>query len=309
MPPKSRTALGTNKCLAQTKRCIWLLPGQFPLLLLLSSLQRPTESAEAEVINLASDSFDDQYQGCTQQIMEKLNQEDYFTKEIERNKTYAKAWYNAHLNWLNQAKTLPRSMVSAHAAAILVYSLSNTVRSDFTKAMATGGRSPQQYKDLFHFKYLHYYLTSAVQLLREEGLANNDYPCLKVHHEAKDIYLEASRGATIRFGQFLTISLLNKESPKLENQTQFTISTCLGVPVEYFSLKREVLIPPYELFEVVNVSYHQTGNWLQLQSIGNLSIYNCELLKASSKKYIPAPIVTVSLSLLTTAIISSQTGE
>ncbi|XP_007533207.2 ecto-ADP-ribosyltransferase 4 [Erinaceus europaeus] len=326
MLQKSRSTFNTNRCCALTNRCrvlfsitavpvmdIWLLRGHLPLLLLLFSLQRPTESSEVIVrsnINLASDSFDDQYQGCIQQVMEKLNQGDYFTNEIENDRIYSRAWHNAYLNWLNQVKTpLPKNMTNAHAVAILVYTLNSNVRSNFTKAMAIAGRSPQQYKDSFHFKYLHYYLTSAIQLLREENVKKNDSLCYEVYHEAKDIYLEASIGSTLQFGQFLSTSLLKEEAQKFGNQTQFTIFTCLGVSVQDFSLKKEVLIPPYELFEVVNISYYQRGNWLKLRSTGNHSKFNCELLKASSEKCIPIPVLTATLPLLTIAIISSKTGE
>lgn len=229
--------------------------------------------------DLAPDSFNDQYQGCSPQVMEKLNQGDYFTKELKVHRNYHRVWANAHLTWLNQAKNLPKNMTVTHAVAILVYTSNNSVRTDFTRAMASAGRSPQQYKHSFHFKYLHYYLTSAIQLLRKEMLMKNDSLCFEVHHEMKGIYLEAYRGAIIRFGQFLSTSRLKEAAQNFGNQTLFTIFTCLGAPVQEVSLKEEVLVPPYEVFKVVNMSSHPRGNWLQLQSAGNVSTYNCQLLK------------------------------
>ncbi|XP_004387397.1 ecto-ADP-ribosyltransferase 4 [Trichechus manatus latirostris] len=324
---RRRSTFNTSKCCALTSRCrrlvlptaaaperrIWLLRGPRPpllllLSLLLSSLQRPTWSSQVETnidFDLAPNSFDDQYQGCSTQVMEELNQGDYFIEEMESHKNYSRAWHQAHLTWLNQPKVLPKNMTTAHAVAILVYTLNNNIRSDFTKAMASAGRSSWQYKHSFYFKYLHYYLTSAIQLLREE-INKNGTLCYEVYHEVKDAYLKAHLNATIRFGQFLSTSLLNEEAREIENQTVFTIFTCLGAPVEDFSLKKEILVPPYELFKVVNMSYHPRGSWLQLQSTGNLSTYNCHLLKASSKKFIPAPLVTASLSIFTSVIISSK---
>ncbi|XP_075409195.1 ecto-ADP-ribosyltransferase 4 [Tenrec ecaudatus] len=253
-----------------------------PLLLLLLSLKRPTGSSQVEMkidFDLAPEAFDDQYQGCSKQVMEALSQGDYFTKELEGQGIYSRAWQKAHLNWLNQDKALPQTMTTAHAVAILVYSLNNNVHSDFTKAMASAGRSPQYYEHSFYFKYLHYYLTSAIQLLRREVIMKNDSPCYEVYHRAKDANFKAPSGATVRFGQFLSASLLREEAQKPGNETVFTIITCLGAPVEDFTLKKEILVPPYELFEVINVSYHPRRNWLQLQSTGNLSTYNCQLLK------------------------------
>ncbi|XP_034884057.1 ecto-ADP-ribosyltransferase 4 isoform X2 [Mirounga leonina] len=290
---------------------IWLLPRSLPLLMLFSALQTPTGCSEVAVnidFDLTPDSFDDQYQGCSPQVMEKLSQGDYFTKELEAHGNYHRVWANAHLTWLNRGKDLPKNMNITHAVAILVYTSNNSVRADFTKAMASAGKSPQPYKHSFRFKYLHYYLTSAIQLLRKQMVMKNDSLCFQVHHEMKDIYLEAYRGATIRFGQFLSASLLKEDAQEFGNQTLFTIFTCLGAPVQEVSLKKEVLVPPYELFKVVNVSYHPRGNWLLLQSAGNVSTYNCQLLKGSSKKYNPAPVVIASLSFLTSVVISSKSG-
>lgn len=297
-------------CRSLTERDRWCLRPRLkllPLLLILCSLQEPTVAIKSNV-DLTPGSFDDQYLGCSQQTREKLNEGDYFTEELATNKNFSKVWQNAHLKWLNQEKNLPQNMTITHAVAILVYVLNNNIRSEFTRAMASTGQSATQYQHAFHFKYLHYYLTSAIQLLRKEMLMNNDSSCSEVHYEAADVFSEAPIGTILRFGQFLSASLIREEAQKLGNQTLFTMSTCLGVPVEYFSLKKEVLIPPYELFEVVNVTSLPKGNWVQLRSTGNFSSYNCELLKASSRKCLPVPVIVASLSLLTSALISSKSG-
>uniref|UniRef100_A0A0P6IYG2 NAD(P)(+)--arginine ADP-ribosyltransferase n=2 Tax=Heterocephalus glaber TaxID=10181 RepID=A0A0P6IYG2_HETGA len=318
-----RCTLNTNKNYPWISRCKWiLLPataspvmrmrlqgGQLALLLLLCGLQTPTGHAEVTIkvdFDLAPDSFDDQYQGCSKQVMEELSQGDYFTEEIDAHKHYFRVWHKAHLTWLSREKALPKNMTDTHAVALLVYTSNSQVRSDFATAMASAARSPQQYKRSFHFKYLHYYLTSAIQLLRTQLSTKSHTLCYEVHHGMKDIHFVANVGDTVRFGQFISTSLLREEAQKLGRKTLFTIFSCLGAPVQDFSLQKEVLIPPYELFEVVNTSYHPNGNWLQLQSTGNLSIYNCQLLKASSEKCIPTPIVIASLYFLATVIISSK---
>ncbi|XP_013008467.1 ecto-ADP-ribosyltransferase 4 isoform X2 [Cavia porcellus] len=254
--------------------------------------------------DLAPGSFDDQYQGCSKEVMDKLNQGDYFTDEIDAHKNYFDIWKKAHLTWLSKEKPLPANMTMIHAMALLVYTLNNHLRSDFSGAMASAAGSPQQYKHSFHFKYLHYYLTSAIQLLRTELSMKNHTQCYEVYHGMKDVHLVANIGDTVRFGQFLSTSLLREEAQTFETKTLFTIFTCLGAPVQDFSLQKEVLIPPYELFEVVNTSYHPKGDWLQLRSAGNLSTYNCQLLKASGKKYSATPVVTASFCFLTSVIIS-----
>ncbi|CAH7428803.1 ecto-ADP-ribosyltransferase 4 [Phodopus roborovskii] len=291
---------------------LWLPGGWLTLLLLLlCPLQTPAGSIEAALkvdLDLTPDSFDDQYQGCGKQVMEELSQGDYFMKEIDTHKYYSRAWQKAHLTWLSQEGVLPESMTTMHAVAILVYTLNHNVSSAFAKAMAGAGGSPGQYRRSFHFKYLHYYLTSAIQLLRKESTTKNSSLCYKVHHGMKNRKLAVNVGATVRFGQFLSASPVREETQVSGNQTLFTIVTCLGASARAFSLREEVLIPPYELFEVVNKSHSPKGDLINLRSAGNLSTYNCQLLKASSKKCTPDPMVTVCL-FLASVVLSSKTRE
>ncbi|KAL6082560.1 hypothetical protein STEG23_001591 [Scotinomys teguina] len=283
-------------------------------LLLLCALQTPTtavgntEAALEVDLDLTPDSFDDQYQGCSKQVMEELSHGDYFLKEIGTHKYYSRAWQKAHLTWLSQDKTVPETMTTIHAVALLVFTLNRNVSSDFAMAMASAVGSPSQYRQSFHFKYLHYYLTSAIQLLRKESSTKNNSLCYRVHHGMKNVKFDVNVGDTIRFGQFLSASLLREETRVSGNQTLFTIVTCLGVPVQDFCLRKEVLIPPYELFEVTSKSHNPKGDLINLRSAGNLSTYNCQLLKASSKKCAPAPVVTVCLFLVS-VVISSKNRE
>ncbi|KAB0387142.1 hypothetical protein FD755_002098, partial [Muntiacus reevesi] len=265
----------------------WNSPGQNTGVGRLSLLQGifPTQGSNPVKIDfdLAPNSFDDQYQGCSQQVMEMLLQGDYFTEELESNKDYRKVWQQTHLKWLNQEKSLPGNMTATHAVAVLVYLSDDRVHLDFSRAMASAAGSPQQYKHSFHFKYLHYFLTSAIQLLRKEIISRKDSLCYEVHHELKGVYLQAPVGAIVRFGQFLSTSPAREQAQRFGNQTLFTMLTCLGAPLQDLSPKK-VLVPPYELFKVVNASYHPRGNWLQLLSNGTQSMYNCQLLKGIRPK-------------------------
>lgn len=285
----------------------WLPPARLTLLLLLCVLQTAPGSTEDALkidLDLMPGSFDDQYQNCSTQVIEELSQGDYFTEEIDTHKNYSRVWQKTHLTWLSQVENLPKDMTTTHAMAILVYIFNHDVRSDFSRAMASVAGSPKQYKQSFHFKYLHYYLTSAIQLLRKA--TKNGTVCYEVHHGMQDAHFKANIGATIRFGQFLFTSFLGEEMQKFGNQTLFTIYTCLGAPVQHFSLKKKVLIPPYELFEVVNKSYNPKGDWFYLRSVGNLSTYNCQLLKGSSRRCMPSHTVIASVSILVSIVISSK---
>ena len=87
--------------------------------------------------------------------MEELSHRDYFTEEIGSHKYYSRAWQKAHLTWLSQEDTHPESMTTAHAVAILVYTLNHNVSSDFATAMAKAVGSPGQYQQSFRCMYLH----------------------------------------------------------------------------------------------------------------------------------------------------------
>ncbi|XP_052031121.1 ecto-ADP-ribosyltransferase 4-like, partial [Apodemus sylvaticus] len=179
----------------------------------------------------------------------------------------------------NVLKFLPEGTTLVHALVILVFSLNLNVSSDLAKAMTRAARSPGQYSQSFHFKYLHYYLTSAIQLLRKDSSTKHGSLCYKVYHRMKDGNIDASVGSTIRFGQFLSASLLEEETQASGNHTLFTIFTCLGASVQDFTLRKEVLIPPYELFEVISKNYTSKGHLINLWSAGNMSAYDCQLLK------------------------------
>lgn len=144
--------------------------------------------------------------------------------------------------------------------------------------------------------------------VRKESSTKNGSLCYRVHHRMKDANIEANVGSTVRFGQFLSASLLKEETQVSGNQTLFTIFTCLGASVQDFSLRKEVLIPPYELFEVVSKNCSLNGDLINLRSAGSVSRYNCQMLKASSKKCTPAPMVVVCLCLVS-VLISSKNRE
>ncbi|XP_072042240.1 uncharacterized protein [Amphiura filiformis] len=83
----------------------------------------------------------------------------------------------------------------------------------------------------------------------------------------KDLYrgtsvpFSASPGQIIRFGAFTSATQSKKVADEFQNQqnttgTQFVITSKLGAPIKFLSAypeEEEVLIPPYEAFEVVSV--------------------------------------------------------
>ncbi|XP_012880548.1 PREDICTED: ecto-ADP-ribosyltransferase 4 [Dipodomys ordii] len=246
-------------------------------------------------VDLAPGSFDDQYHGCQQQVMEALTQRDYFTREVDAHRNYSRLWHRAHLAWLGHARPLPPGLTPTHAVALLLYMSDATVRSDFSRALARDASSGGQHQRAFRFNFLHYYLTSAVQLLRAEAATRDGGPCHRVHHAMRDVTLEADVGVTVRLGQFLLAPLLSEEAQRPGVRTLLTLITCLGARVPPFSPQQAVLVPPYEVFRVVNRSQHQSGDRWFLRSAGNRSAYNCQLLKASGAQPAPPALLLASI--------------
>ncbi|XP_019400727.1 PREDICTED: ecto-ADP-ribosyltransferase 4 isoform X1 [Crocodylus porosus] len=276
-------------------------------LLLIFSLEwlvRGEKAVPQIFMDMAPDSFDDQYDGCRNQVVEELKQGNYFQKELGAHENYSNIWEKAQEAWAMMSTSLLKEMQENHSIALIAYTMNSPLHSDLNQAISRAGRSPGHYRHNFPFKYLHFYLTTAIQLVRRWASGTTTNKCYLVYRGVKGLHFDAKLGSTVRFGRFASSSLLWKEAKKFGTETMFIIKTCLGAPVQQFShyaSEREVLIPPYEVFRVRKFNWTQRGNWLRLDSLGNYSKYNCELLKASSNKNcVSTPWVTVFLSCVIT---------
>uniref|UniRef100_A0A670JBD2 NAD(P)(+)--arginine ADP-ribosyltransferase n=1 Tax=Podarcis muralis TaxID=64176 RepID=A0A670JBD2_PODMU len=236
-------------------------------------------------LDMALDSFDDQYEGC-EQTMEKeiarLNQ-----TELLKNKIYAKAWKLAansrdDSNW-------PRNLKPEYAAAIMAYTFEEPkLYSDFNAAVRRAGESKEHYRNNFNFKTFHFLLTRALQDLRTSNTPSP--PCYKVFRGVSNIHFSATVKDMVRFGQFTSSSrqegIAHGFAADPESRvgqplakTIFEIYTCHGVLIREFSdmpVEDEVLIPPYEQFRVVSSRKDADGaTRIQLRSVGKFSKYNC----------------------------------
>lgn len=233
-------------------------------------------------MDMALQSFDDQYLGCREEMMEELEQGDYFRKEIATNKDYLHLWKKAQEALLKSPVGLLREMCDSHAIALMVYTMNSSLHSQLNWATSTAGISPEHYRHNFSFKYFHFYLTTAIQILKEWQSSMGKHKCYEVHRGVKDLYIEAKEGSRVRFGRFTSTSHLRSEAQKFGNETLFTVTTCLGAAMQGFSYhtsEKEVLIPPYEIFLVKSFLQTQQGNQLHLRSVGNYSKYQCQLVE------------------------------
>ncbi|NXJ78719.1 NAR4 ribosyltransferase, partial [Trogon melanurus] len=242
------------------------------------------------MMDMALHSFDDQYLGCREQVMEELEQGDYFQKEIAANKDCLSLWKKAQKALLKSPVGLLRDMHESHAVVLMAYTMNSSLHSQLNWATSTAGSSPEHYRNNFSFKYFHFYLTTAIQIMKQwqsSKESTGKRKCYRVHRGVKDLYIEAMVGSKVRFGRFTSASRLFNQAQKFGNETLFTVTTCLGAAVQGFSYhtsEKEVLIPSYEIFLVKSFFQTEHDNWLHLHSAGNYSKYHCQPVGASRSK-------------------------
>ncbi|XP_031466340.1 NAD(P)(+)--arginine ADP-ribosyltransferase 2-like [Phasianus colchicus] len=233
-------------------------------------------------MNMAPDSFDDQYEGCGQMMWNRLQMVNY--TEFTKNYVYADGWRKAAAVWQKRGGHLSQPPLRREQAiAVLAYTAASPLYQQLNAATRQGGRSHQNYCFYFHFKTLHFLLTQALRSLR----GFKPY-CYHVYRGVGSIRFTAQRGTAVRFGQFTSASLRKEVALKFGQVTFFVIKTCYGVPIKQFSFypsEDEVLIPPYEVFEVTNFSIVNGRSQIHLRSKGKKSKYNCELLKCQGRQW------------------------
>lgn len=227
-------------------------------LLLLTWLiaQQVTGLTEHPKLDMAPDAFDDQYEGCVEEMEEKAR--ELLEKDFNMNRRLKLEWESAEQKWetIKNRISYPKGFDNFHGTALVTYT--GNIHKDFNDAVREFKKNPGN----FHYRAFHYYLTRALQLLSNQN-------CYSVYRGTKDRFHYSEKGS-VRFGQFASSSL-NKEVA-LKNfsgatGTLYTIKTCLGVYIKEFSYypsEEEVLIPPYEVYHKVKVT--QSGKEIFLDS-------------------------------------------
>uniref|UniRef100_A0A493TRX5 NAD(P)(+)--arginine ADP-ribosyltransferase n=1 Tax=Anas platyrhynchos platyrhynchos TaxID=8840 RepID=A0A493TRX5_ANAPP len=230
--------------------------------------RRDVRAITEKVMDMAWDSFDDQYQDCSRMMEEKL-------KTVNPAKHWQKQWGNS-----NRPQVLPQEQ----AVAVLAYTDKGDLSKQLNKAMLEGGRSHEHYLESFPFKTLHFLLSEALHTLRK----TQSPKCNSVYRGINGIRFMAHRHQTVRFGHFASASFnKNIAAQKFGQDTLFFVNTCYGVSISSFSFRpeqEEVLIPPYEVFKVTNVIHHTDGTHIHLDSHSTYSNYKCALLNGKGRQ-------------------------
>ncbi|XP_066059712.1 erythroblast NAD(P)(+)--arginine ADP-ribosyltransferase-like [Chamaea fasciata] len=254
----------------------WPPPSLDPLVHTVALLAMTVATSATTVVplDMALDSFDDQYRGCRHAMTELLPALNHF--EFQKNPLFARVWVKAADEWWRRGPPVT-PLSPAQATAIMTYTMKDMYK-EFNDAVRRAGRSRREYRDNFHFKVLHFLLTDALTTLRD----TQGPRCHHVFRGVRGVRFQARPGDTVRFGRFASTSLRKEIAQQFGTDTVFQVQTCQGVDIREFSSnpgEEEVLIPPFETFKITSVTQEGDRAQIQLRSAGTFSKYSCEWLR------------------------------
>ncbi|KAK7168289.1 hypothetical protein R3I94_002366 [Phoxinus phoxinus] len=243
------------------------------LLLILAALGQDHSAAvegKMYTLDMALDSVDDQYDGCRENMSNLVTK--YLEEEINNSTEFNNTWHDGVKN----AKSPHDHLEQIHSVAIYVYTNNNSkVYRDFNNAVRS---EKQKYNTTFKWHSLHFLVTDAIQILKE-----TQSNCYSTYRGTTSQFDKNVLNTEVRFGSFTSSSLDRKVAKEFGPKSCFEIYTCEGADVIKYSKypdQKEVLIPPYEKFNVTDVKTKgQEGAWcdivFKLESTGKISYLNC----------------------------------
>ncbi|XP_036269071.1 ecto-ADP-ribosyltransferase 3 isoform X3 [Pipistrellus kuhlii] len=237
---------------------------------------------KANMLDMADNAFDDEYQKCTERMEFKFVPQ-LLKEEKASHQLFEDVWENAKTKWEAQKTqlSLPMTFKDNHGIALMAYISEAQEQTSFyhlfNKAVKMAGQSRKDYIYGFQFKAFHFYLTKALQLLRRH--CEDSY---------KDVVYSTIQGTSFTFGglnqaRFGHFTLAHSDKPQAASDEHIllTIHTCFGVAIgKFFDKENEsgriIIIPLNEIF---HVSKDGTSNNLILRSTNKTcSHYECAFL-------------------------------
>uniref|UniRef100_A0A8C9Y728 NAD(P)(+)--arginine ADP-ribosyltransferase n=1 Tax=Sander lucioperca TaxID=283035 RepID=A0A8C9Y728_SANLU len=194
---------------------------------------------------MVQDAVDDMYLGCHNKMMKRINS-IYFKKENKMspfNDVWKKAQGCANEKLQRKDKG-DEALTKDHMQAICVYtSYYKKFYGIFNDAVRTNRTI---YGISFPYHSLHFWLTSAVQIL------SNNINCHTTYRRTNSEF-SGDVNQIIRFG-FFASSSHKTTLTHFGKKTCFKIKTCSGAFLKHYSSlgdhEQEILIPPYEKFKI-----------------------------------------------------------
>ncbi|XP_059817279.1 erythroblast NAD(P)(+)--arginine ADP-ribosyltransferase-like [Hypanus sabinus] len=166
----------------------------------------------------------------------------------------------------------PDGLRREHLLAVYAYtdSVSNKFYEEFNNAVRMDGADDSVYAAKFPFKSVHYLLSVAVARLREiAGKA----PGTTYRGITRPVILP--KEPKMIFGSFTSSSLDRSIAKKYGDQTFFEIKSQFGVAIHQYSRKpaeQEVLIPPFEEFEITRSLNSKGKDTVFLKGVGSKGV-------------------------------------
>ncbi|XP_045082928.1 ecto-ADP-ribosyltransferase 4 [Coregonus clupeaformis] len=231
-------------------------------------------------LNMVNTSVDDMYNGCRQE-MSGLVENTYLEEERKTTKNFNASWTKAEKCARN--RTIQDNLKLKHVQAICAYSAGHLeIYKDFNQACLT---NKSIYTSSFKFHSLHFLLTEAILLLKQNP---DQQGCYTTYRRTK-IEFAGEVNKEIRFGSFASSSFLQNLT-HFGEKSCFEIKTCFGAYLKSYPVmgekEKEVLIPPYEVFNITAVIKKEKVKDLwcdvvyKLQSNKTQSDLNCKMVKS-----------------------------
>lgn len=246
-------------------------------------------------LDMKEDCVDDQCNGPKEEILPLVDKS--FRQKRDSDKDFKESWTKGQHNCKKGNEVGLNESI-----ALYVYTYSGVknlnIHKDFNVATRTG---KEDYKaGTYQWYFFHYWLTKALQALKKHQTR-----CLTTYRGVNGQFTDES--TQIRFGAFTSTSTDQNVAKGYGTISCFETYTCYGANiVEYSADKREkeVLIPPYETFEIAEVLQRsdKPDLWCEtvyvLKSNGNVLKSNVNVLTTNGTKNQSLCVASVCLIIM-----------
>ncbi|PIO24256.1 hypothetical protein AB205_0025970 [Aquarana catesbeiana] len=252
---------------------------------------------------MSDKAFDDQYEGCTEEMESRIN--SLLAEEKRADPEFSSTWDAAKKKWNTEKPSVPSGFRDEYGIAIMAYSNKNSnLYWNFNRAVRD-----YRSRDAFRYHSLHFLMTRAVVLLRSSCW----WSPWSVYRGMNGIYFVPEKiGGEVRLGQFSSSSTSQKVAKGFDDDTFFTFTSCFGAKIKkysYYPDEEEVLIPVDEVFTVTNFTKQEGKNRFVLKTTKRrCHFYNCDYLRNGGKSStcVPSRGTRMFSSLVVIALLLCQ---
>uniref|UniRef100_A0A8C2IV20 NAD(P)(+)--arginine ADP-ribosyltransferase n=1 Tax=Cyprinus carpio TaxID=7962 RepID=A0A8C2IV20_CYPCA len=223
-------------------------------------------------LDMALNSVDDLYYGCKEKMAKQVKTK-YLKKELNNSVVFKKVWK------IGKKKVSRKFKIAIYA---YTYTQIKTNLNIYVKFNNETRYGKQNYTVMKYKWYsLHFLLTKALHILKKK-----QNRCFDTFRGTNVTFENDVLNKEVRFGSFTSSSLDRNKAEEFGTVSCFEIHTCEGANITKYSMfpdEREVLIPPYEKFNVtaIRTGTDQKHRGCQtvfvLNSTGIRSDLNCAL--------------------------------